>query len=80
MGKKFRDPKKFKSYKMPWGEYRGEFIHNIQSAYLYWLATEASDAYPNLQNVELIEGLADEEWQWRELYNEHIGDKYEREE
>lgn len=61
-----RDPKKFKEFKMPWGKYRGKAIHTIPSSYLHWLAENCP--------VDLVSTLADDEWQYREKHNQHIGD------
>jgi len=67
-----RDPKKFKEYKMPWGKYRDKALHHIPSSYLYWLAKDCDD--DNIATFADEDAtFADEEWQWREKYNEHIG-------
>ena len=49
---------------MPWGKYKDEYIDALPSSYLYWLAE-------NCDWDTKIQETADEEWQWRERYNEH---------
>jgi len=49
---------------MPFGKYKGTYIHALPSSYLLWL-TENCDWNEQIQ----IE--ADEEYQHREKYNEH---------
>lgn len=48
---------------MPWGKFKGYFMHAIPSGYLKWLAENCED--------DEICYAADEEWQWRERNNEH---------
>jgi len=49
---------------MPWGKHKGEYIDGLPSSYLYWLANDCD------WDIKIQEA-ADEEWQWRERYNEH---------
>lgn len=49
---------------MPFGKYKGQYIHNLPSSYLHWLAVNCD------WNTEVQEA-ADEEWQYRETYNCH---------
>lgn len=50
---------------MPWGKYKGLKIHKLPSSYLKWLAE-------NCDWDDKICEEADQEWQWREKYNEHF--------
>lgn len=50
---------------MPWGKYKGTFLHECPSSYLEWLAE-------NCDWSDKICNAADEEWQWREHHNEHF--------
>ena len=49
---------------MPWGPYKDEYIDGLPSSHLYWLSC-------NCDWDNKIQEAADEEWQWREKYNEH---------
>jgi len=49
---------------MPWGKHKGEYIDSLPSSYLYWLSLEC-DFDTKIQEA------ADEEWWWREAYDEH---------
>ena len=49
--------------KMPWGKHKGRDIHELPSGYLLWLAENS--------NNERICKEADNEWQWRDKYNQH---------
>jgi hypothetical protein len=49
---------------LPWGKFKGREIEDCPSSYLWWLATECD------WNDKICEE-ADEEWQYREKYNEH---------
>ncbi len=49
---------------MPWGAFKGTYIHACPSSYLKWLA-EGCDWDDTICNA------ADEEWQHRERNNEH---------
>jgi hypothetical protein len=48
---------------MPYGAFKGKKMHQIPSRYLHWVAENFED--------EEICVAADEEWCWREKYNEH---------
>lgn len=48
---------------MPWGKHKGEFIDQLPSGYLKWLAE-------NCENDE-IASEADDEYRWRSLNQEH---------
>jgi hypothetical protein len=49
---------------MPWGKFKGSYIHSCPSSYLRYLAE-------NCDWDTRIQEAADEEYQWRERYNEH---------
>jgi len=49
---------------MPWGKHKGEYLDGLPSSYLYFLAC-------NCDWDTKIQEAADEEWLWRERYNEH---------
>ncbi len=49
---------------MPFGKHKGEYIQALPSSYLLWLAQNCD------WNDRICEA-ADEEWQWRDKYNEH---------
>jgi len=49
---------------MPWGKFKGKEMEDIPSGYLRWLAENCKD--------EKVCCAADEEYQWREKYNEHF--------
>ncbi len=49
--------------KMPYGKFKGKPMHKIPSGYLRWVAE-------NFDN-ETVCTAADQEYQWREKYNEH---------
>lgn len=50
--------------KMPFGKFKDIEIHKLPSSYLRWLAE-------NCDWNDVICNAADEEWQWREHYNQH---------
>jgi len=52
---------------MPRGKFKGKSLYFLPSWYLKWLAE-------NCDNNKKIQLAADEEWQWREKYNEHMED------
>ena len=59
--------------KMPWGKHKGNPIHRLPSAYLWWLAENAE----GMPHGDQIAKEADEEWHWREKHSKHIGkEKY----
>jgi hypothetical protein len=49
---------------MPWGKFKGVEIHRLPSSYLRWLAENCED--------DEISCQADDEWTWREHYNQHF--------
>jgi len=49
---------------MPFGKYKGTYIHALPSSYLLWLAE-------NCDWNEKIQLATDEEYRHRERYNEH---------
>jgi hypothetical protein len=49
---------------MPFGKHKDEYLELLSSSYLKWLAENCE------WDIEVQEA-ADEEWQWREKYNEH---------
>ena len=49
---------------MPYGKFKGKPMHEISSGYLRWIAENFDD--------EKICVAADEEFQWREKFNEHF--------
>ena len=52
---------------MPWGKFKGKSLYFLPSWYVKYLAE-------NCDNNKKIQLAADEEWQWREKYNEHMED------
>jgi hypothetical protein len=52
---------------MPWGQFKGKFIHKLPSSYLRWVAE-------NADWDERIQLACDEEYQWRESNGQHIDD------
>ncbi len=50
--------------KMPWGKYKGKDLEDIPSPYIKWLSEECDN--------ETIAEEADEEWQFRERFNNHF--------
>ena len=49
---------------LPWGRFKGKYLHSCPSSYLKWLAE-------GCEWDDKICEAADEEWQHRERYNEH---------
>jgi hypothetical protein len=49
---------------MPFGKYKGRYLHTLPSSYLLWLAENCD------WNEQICEE-ADEEWQHRDRYNAH---------
>ncbi len=54
--------------KMPWGKYKGTDLEDIPSPYIKWLSEECDN--------ETIAEEADEEWQFREKFNNHFYEDY----
>jgi hypothetical protein len=52
---------------LPWGNFKDQDISDCPSSYLLWLAE-------NCHWDDNICEEADEEWQYREKYNEHVED------
>lgn len=50
---------------MPVGKHKGEYLDNLPSDYLLWVAENFSQ--------EKIAQAADRIWQWREKNNQHEG-------
>ena len=50
--------------KMPWGKHKGKDLEDIPSSYIKWLSEECDN--------ETIAEEADEEWQFRERFNNHF--------
>ena len=53
--------------RMPFGAHKGEWLHNLPSNYLFYLAV-------NCDWNDTVQNAADEEWQYRDKYNCHIDD------
>jgi len=57
-------PKEIPEIVMPFGKYKGLYIHKLPSSYLRWVSENIKD--------DRIASAADEEWQYREKYNCHV--------
>lgn len=57
--------------KMPFGKYAGQYIEDIPSSYLKWVAENIEEDTPSKKKTC---EACDKEWLWREKNNCHIED------
>lgn len=56
---------------MPWGRYRDEYIDEIPSSYLRYVAENWDEDNPYKKRIVQE---CDDEWQWRDRTNNHFED------
>lgn len=52
---------------MPWGKFKGRYVHSLPSSYLRWVAE-------NCDWDDATQLACDEEYQFRDRYNSHKED------